>query len=445
MLCEVRRAAGACGAHTRRALLSSSASTSAVDAQVLPGPAGAAHVARELERGAHNYAPLPVVLTRGSGAVVFDTQDRAYIDCLAGYSAVNQGHCHPRIVDALVQQAKTLGLTSRAFYNDKLGLFEEKLTNMFGFDKALLMNTGVEAGETAVKLARKWGHEVKGVADGSQRVIFARGNFWGRTLGAISSSTDPESFGGYGPLMPGYAIVDYNDAGEALEKELRKPETVAFMVEPIQGEAGVVVPDKGYLSEVKRLCREHNVLLIADEVQTGLGRTGARICCDHEAIRPDILVLGKALSGGTYPVSAALADDAVMMRVRPGQHGSTYGGNPTAAAVGMAALDVLEDEGLAERAHALGKIFRQGLREIMAESGGRVRDVRGKGLLNAVEVDPSVCGRSAWDACLELAERGGVLAKPTHDTVIRLSPPLVVSETQLNQVLEALRPVLTAL
>ncbi|XP_043208079.1 ornithine aminotransferase, mitochondrial-like [Amphibalanus amphitrite] len=380
-------------------------------------------IAREARHGASNYAPLPVALARGEGAVVWDVDDKRYYDFLSAYSAVNQGHCHPRIVQALTSQAHTLTLTSRAFYNTELGEYEEYATQLFGFDKLLPMNTGVEGGETANKMARKWGYMRKGIPQNEARIIFCENNFWGRTLSAVSSSTDPTAYTNYGPFMPGYDIIPFNDLA-ALEEACKDQRVAAFMVEPIQGEAGVVVPDEGYLRGVRDVCSRHNVLFIADEVQTGLARTGRRLACDHEDVKPDILILGKALSGGVLPVSACLANDEVMGCITPGTHGSTYGGNPLACRVAMAALEVMEEEKLAERAHHLGKLLRSELSKIPSDA---VTTVRGKGLMNAVVIAP---GLDAWQVCLRLAENG-LLAKPTHGDIIRLAPPLVISEEQL--------------
>lgn len=366
---------------------------------------------------------------------LYDVNDRRYFDFLSAYSAVNQGHCHPRIVSALVEQASELTLTSRAFYNDQLGAYAEKVTRLFGYDRVLPMNTGVEGGETAVKLARRWGYEVKGIEPDRAKVLFARNNFWGRTLAAVSSSTDPSAFGGYGPLMPGFDLVPYDDL-DALERSVRNdPDVCAFMVEPIQGEAGVVVPDKHYLKEAHRICRENDVLLIADEVQTGIGRTGSMLCSDgvdaESACRPDIVVLGKALSGGVMPVSAVLADDEVMLNIRPGEHGSTYGGNPLACRVATAALDVLVEENMIENARTMGDRFRSRLTSVMSDSDdSSISTVRGRGLLNAIEIAPRD-GKTAYDFCLMLMEKG-LLAKPTHDHIIRLAPPLCISERQID-------------
>ncbi|MEL6535719.1 MAG: ornithine--oxo-acid transaminase [Bacteroidota bacterium] len=386
----------------------------------------------ELEEqfGAHNYHPLPVVLSKGEGVFVWDVEGNRYFDFLSAYSAVNQGHCHPRIVGALSEQASRLTLTSRAFYNDVLGKYEQYITEYFGYDRVLPMNTGVEGGETAVKLARKWAYEVKGVPSNQAKIIFAEGNFWGRTLGAISSSTDPNSTGNFGPFMPGYELIPYNDI-PALENALQDPNVAAFMVEPIQGEAGVNVPNDGYLKQVKVLCEKHNVLLIADEVQTGIARTGRLLCSEYDEVKPDILILGKALSGGVFPVSAILARDEIMLTLKPGQHGSTFGGNPLGCAVAMAALDVVRDENLADNAFYLGNIFRERMQHLANESE-LVTSVRGRGLLNAVIIDEDEESETAWNICVKLAENG-LLAKPTHGNIIRFAPPLVMTEDQLNE------------
>jgi ornithine--oxo-acid transaminase len=380
--------------------------------------------------GAHNYHPIPVVLSRGEGIYLWSPEGKRYYDFLSAYSAVNQGHCHPRIIAALVEQAQSLTLTSRAFYNDVLGEYERYITALFGYDKVLPMNTGVEGGETALKLARRWAYTVKGVPKNQAKIIFAIGNFWGRTMSAISSSTDPSSFKDFGPYMPGFEVIPYNDLA-ALEEALKDDTVAAFMVEPIQGEAGVVVPNEGYLRGVRELCSRHNVLFIADEVQTGLARTGKMLACDHEGVRPDILILGKALSGGVLPVSAVLCDDAVMMTIKPGEHGSTYGGNPLACRVAMAALSVLVEENLADNAMRLGDIFRERMREIQAQRPDLIHSVRGKGLLNAVVIHDDEHSETAWNLCLQLAENG-LLAKPTHGNIIRFAPPLVITEAQLH-------------
>lgn len=383
----------------------------------------------ENDYGAHNYHALPVVLDRGEGVLVWDVEGKRYFDFLSAYSAVNQGHCHPEIIRVLVEQAQKLTLTSRAFYNSQLGAYEKFITEYFGYDKVLPMNTGVEGGETALKLARRWAYDVKGVPSNEAKMVFASGNFWGRTLAAISSSQDPSSTGGFGPFVPGYIIVPYNDL-DALEAAFKaEPNIAGFMFEPIQGEAGVVVPHDGYLSGIRALCTQYNVLMIADEVQTGLARTGKMLACDYEDVKPDILVLGKALSGGTLPVSAILANDEVMMNIKPGEHGSTYGGNPLACAVATAALQVLKDEKLAENAHRLGQIFREKMNALIAKTD-LVTLVRGRGLLNAIIINDTDESKTAWNICMKLAENG-LLAKPTHGNIIRFAPPLVITEEQL--------------
>ncbi|MDJ0367360.1 ornithine--oxo-acid transaminase [Hymenobacter sp. H14-R3] len=385
----------------------------------------------EDQYGAHNYHPLPVVLERGQGTYLWDVAGNQYFDFLSAYSAVNQGHCHPRIIGALTEQAQKLTLTSRAFFNDRLGAAEKQICELFGYDKALLMNSGAEAVETALKLARKWGYQEKGIAPNMARIVVAEHNFHGRTTGIISFSTDPDSTGGFGPYVPGYQVVPYNDI-PALEAALQDPHVCAFMVEPIQGEAGVMVPAIGYLAQAAAACRQHNVLFVADEIQTGLGRTGKMLACDHEAVHPDVLILGKALSGGVLPVSAVLADDAIMLTIKPGQHGSTFGGNPLACAVMQAALDVLIDENLAENASRLGIIFRAEMKKLQAQRPELIELVRGKGLLNAVVIKPAADGRTAWDVCVMLMERG-LLAKPTHGDIIRFAPPLVITESELRE------------
>jgi ornithine--oxo-acid transaminase len=392
--------------------------------------ASAEAMAMEDRYGAHNYHPLPVVLARGQGVHVWDAEGKRYYDFLSAYSAVNQGHCHPRIVGALMAQAQRLTLTSRAFYNDVLGRYEKFVTEFFGYDRVLPMNTGVEGGETALKLCRKWAYEVKGVPANQAKIIFARNNFWGRTLAAISSSTDETSRRNFGPYMPGYEIIPYNDLA-ALELALQDPHVAGFMLEPIQGEAGVFVPDEGYLRRASELCRAHNVLFIADEVQTGIGRTGRLLACDHENVKPDILVLGKALSGGVYPVSAVLARDEIMLRIRPGEHGSTFGGNPLACEVALAALEVVRDEKLAENAQYLGEIFRARMGQLVQKTE-LLSLVRGKGLLNALVVNDSPTSQTAWNLCLGLRDNG-LLAKPTHGNIIRFAPPLVMTEDQLHE------------
>jgi ornithine--oxo-acid transaminase len=386
----------------------------------------------ESRYGAHNYHPLPVVLSRGEGAFVWDVDGRKYYDFLSGYSAVNQGHCHPRIVGALIDQAQRLTLTSRAFHSDKLGLYESFITRLFGYDKVLPMNTGVEAVETALKLCRRWGYEVKGIPDGLAKIIVCGGNFHGRTSSVISFSTDPSSYGGFGPYMPGFIIIPYNDLS-ALSAALADPHVAGFLVEPIQGEAGVVVPDDGYLSRAADMCREARALFMADEIQTGLCRTGRMLCCDHEDVRPDIVILGKALSGGLLPVSAVLADDEIMLTIGPGEHGSTYGGNPLACAIAITALEVLQDEHMAERAEELGQRFREGIAGLRSP---HIRMVRGKGLLNAVVMDhPDP--EAAWRLCIRLMEEG-ILAKPTHGDKIRFAPPLCITSPQIDECVETI-------
>jgi len=394
----------------------------------------------EAQHGAHNYHPLPVVLAKGLGAKVWDVEGKEYFDFLSAYSAVNQGHCHPKILKALTDQASRLTLTSRAFHNDVLGEYEQFITALFGYDKVLPMNTGVEGGETANKLARKWGYEQKGIPENQAKIIFAKGNFWGRTLAAISSSDDPVSYKGFGPYMPGYELIPYNDL-QALEQKLQDPTVAAFMVEPIQGEAGVVVPDEGYLAGVRALCTQHNVLFIADEVQTGIARTGKMLACDYEDARPDILILGKAISGGVLPVSAILADDEVMLTIKPGEHGSTYGGNPLACKVAQAALEVVVDENLAQKSQVLGDLFRKELTDFMI-THERVQMVRGKGLLNALVINDTEESSTAWDLCVALKENG-LLAKPTHGNIIRFAPPLVITEGELNHCLEIIKQTIT--
>lgn len=384
----------------------------------------------ESKYGAHNYHPLPVVLSKGSGVFLWDVDGNRYYDFLSGYSAVNQGHCHPKIIQALIDQAQDLTLTSRAFHNNLLGEYEQYITQLFGYDKVLPMNTGVEGGETAIKLARRWAYVKKGVAENKARIVFAENNFWGRTLAAISSSTDPSSYHQFGPFMPGFDLVPYNDL-PALEKALQHPDLAAFMVEPIQGEAGVVVPDEGYLSSVRELCTRYNVLFIADEIQTGLARTGKMLACDHENVRPDILILGKALSGGVLPVSAVLADDFIMNNIHPGEHGSTYGGNPLACKVAMAALQVLVEEKLADRAEEMGALLRMELAKLDSPYIGTIR---GKGLLNAIVIKHSNPD-AAWQLCLLLKD-AGLLAKPTHGDKIRFAPPLIITKEQLLEAVQ---------
>jgi ornithine--oxo-acid transaminase len=395
----------------------------------------------ELEEkyGAHNYHPLPVVLNKGAGVFVWDVDGKRYFDCLSGYSAVNQGHCHPRIIAALVEQAKTLTLTSRAFHSDLLGEYVRYITGYFGYEKVLPMNTGVEAVETAIKLTRRWGYQVKGIPENQAIIVVCADNFHGRTSTVISFSTDQDTNRQFGPYTPGFVIVPYNDA-EALAPALRDPHVAGFLVEPIQGEAGVVVPDDGYLQKVRRLCTEANVLLIGDEIQTGLGRTGKMLAFDHEGVRPDILILGKALSGGVLPVSAVLADDEIMLTIRPGEHGSTYGGNPLACRVAMEALQVLKDERLTENAQLLGEMFRQ---EVEGLRSPFIRQVRGKGLLNAIVIDHPHA-EAAWELCLALKENG-LLAKPTHGDKIRLAPPLVITREEILECVKIVKESLAVL
>lgn len=394
----------------------------------------------ENQYGAHNYHPLPVVLEKGFGAKVWDVEGKEYFDFLSAYSAVNQGHCHPRIIEAMVQQAQKLTLTSRAFYSSELGVYEKFVTEYFGFDKVLPMNTGAEAVETAMKLCRKWAYKVKGIDENNAVILFAKENFHGRTIAIISASTDPDSKKGFGPYMGGVQVIEYNSI-PSLEKALENKNVAAFIVEPIQGEAGVVVPDEGYLKKAKEVCTKHNVLFVADEVQTGVARTGRLIACDHESVKPDILILGKALSGGVYPVSAVLARDEIMLSIEPGEHGSTFGGNPVACAVATAALTVVKEEGLAERAEHLGQIFRKRMEQI---DSPLITTVRGKGLLNAVVIKPFGNNKTAYDVCLALKE-AGVLAKQTHGDIIRFAPPLVIMETQLNEACDIIEKVILGL
>ena len=389
--------------------------------------------------GAHNYHPLPVVLSEGKGVYLTDVEGKKYYDFLSGYSAVNQGHCHPVIIAALTKQAQTLTLTSRAFHNNILGEYEKYVTEYFEYDKVLPMNTGVEGGETAIKLARRWAYKHKGVPENQAKVIFAEGNFWGRTLAAISSSTDPSSYKDFGPFMPGFALVPYNDT-VALEEALKDPNVAAFMVEPIQGEAGVVIPDEGYLAKVRELCTKYNVLFIADEIQTGLCRTGKLLACDHENVKPDILILGKALSGGTMPVAAILANNEIMLTIKPGEHGSTYGGNPLACAVAIASLKVLKDEKMAENAEAMGVLLRE---ELVKLNSPLIKTVRGKGLLNAIVIEHENPDAS-WDLCLALRDNG-LLAKPTHGDKIRFAPPLLITKEQIMECVEIIRKSLKTL
>jgi ornithine--oxo-acid transaminase len=390
----------------------------------------AKYIALEDQFGAHNYHPVPVVLEKGEGVFLYDVDGKRYFDFLSGYSAVNQGHCHPAIIKALTDQAQKLTLTSRAFYNNLLGEYEKYITEYFGYDKVLPMNTGVEGGETAIKLARRWGYAVKGIAENQAIVIFAQGNFWGRTLAAISSSTDPSSYNGFGPFMPGFGLIPYNDLA-ALETALQDPNVAAYMVEPIQGEAGVVIPADGYLKGVRDLCTKYNVLFIADEIQTGLARTGTLLACDHENVRPDILILGKALSGGTIPVAAVLADDIIMLQIKPGEHGSTYGGNPLACAVAMKALEVIKSENMVENSYKMGEILRTELAKLNSPF---IASIRGRGLLNAIVIKHDN-PEAAWDLCLYLKELG-ILAKPTHGDKIRFAPPLIITEAQIKEAVQ---------
>lgn len=396
-------------------------------------------IALEEKYGAHNYHPLPVVLAKGKGVHVWDVEGKQYLDFLSSYSAVNQGHCHPKIVKAMQEQAAVLTLTSRAFHSNLLGVYMEYITQLLGYDKVLPMNTGVEGGETAFKLARRWGYDVKGIEKDKAVIVVAQDNFWGRTMAAISSSTDPSSYGGYGPYLPGIVKVPYNDTA-ALEAAFKDKNVAAFMVEPIQGEAGVVVPDEGYLAKVRALCTQYDVLFIADEVQTGIARTGKMMACDHEKVKPDILILGKALSGGTMPVSAVLANDAVMLCIKPGEHGSTFGGNPLACAVAMASLQVVVDEKLADNAQHMGEIFRSELRNLNLPI---IELVRGKGLLNAIVINTGHSeehtwnnpGELAWNICLRMRDNG-LLAKPTHGNIIRFAPPLIITEAQVKEAVQ---------
>jgi ornithine--oxo-acid transaminase len=380
----------------------------------------------EEQFGAHNYHPLPVVLAKGKGIFVWDTDGKQYYDFLSAYSAVNQGHCHPKIIEALINQAQTLTLTSRAFYNDALGEFEQYITQLFGYDKVLMMNTGVEGGETAIKLARKWAYEVKGVESNKAKIIFAENNFMGRTIAAVSASTDKSSYHNFGPFVPEFYKIPYNNI-DALEQELQDKNVAAFFVEPIQGEAGVIVPNDDYLKDVKSLCAKYNVLMIADEVQTGIARTGKMLACDHENVKPDILILGKALSGGVMPISAVLADDEIMLTIHAGEHGSTFGGNPLACKVAQAALEVVLEENLAENAEKMGEIFRNELKQINHTA---IKEIRGKGLLNAIEINNQSDEYLAWNICLKMKENG-LLAKPTHGNIIRFAPPLLINKQEV--------------
>ncbi len=391
---------------------------------------GQSAIELEDKYGAHNYHPLPVVLAKGEGVHLWDVEGKHYYDFLSAYSAVNQGHCHPRIISTLIEQAKTLTLTSRAFYNNKLGACEKFMAQLFGYDKVLMMNSGAEANETALKLTRKWGYTKKGIPTNQAIIVAVERNFHGRTLGIISASTDPDSTNNFGPFMPGYQVIPYNDTA-ALEEALKNPNVAGFWVEPIQGEAGVFVPDAGYLSKARELCTKYNVLLLMDEIQTGLGRTGKLLAGDHEDIKGDILILGKALSGGTMPVSAILANDDVMLCIKPGEHGSTFGGNPLAAVIAVESLKVLLDEHLIENSEKMGQIFRDRMTALQSRTE-HITLVRGKGLLNAVIIKPTDDGRTAWDVCMSL-KNNGLLAKPTHGHIIRFAPPLIINEAQMNE------------
>jgi ornithine--oxo-acid transaminase len=397
------------------------------------GTATQAAIALEDKYGAHNYHPLPVVLSRGEGVFMWDVEGKRYYDFLSAYSAVNQGHCHPAIIKAMTDQANTLTLTSRAFYNDCLGPYEKFITEFFGFDKVLPMNSGAEADETALKLTRKWAYKVKGIPENQAKIICCENNFHGRTISIISMSTDPDARKDFGPFTPGFITIPYNDIS-ALEKALEDPNVAGFLVEPIQGEAGVYVPDAGYLSKAHALCKAKNVLFIADEVQTGIARTGKMLCCDHENVKPDVLILGKALSGGTFPVSAVLANDDIMLTIKPGEHGSTFGGNPIAAKIAIAALTVVKEENLCERAEKMGKLFRDELGKIKSDM---IELIRGKGLLNAIIIKPKN-GKEAWDVCLKMRDNG-LLAKPTHGHIIRFAPPLVITEAQIMEAVDIIK------
>ncbi|MCF8357917.1 MAG: ornithine--oxo-acid transaminase [Prolixibacteraceae bacterium] len=393
-------------------------------------------IQREEQFGAHNYHPLPVVLEKGEGVYVWDVEGRRYYDFLSAYSAVNQGHCHPRLVRALTNQASKLALTSRAFYNNKLGEWEEYMAAYFGYHRMLPMNSGAEGVETALKLARKWGYKVKGIAREKAKIVVCNGNFHGRTITIVSMSSDPDSYNEYGPYTPGFVNIPYNDV-VALEEALSDPDVAALLIEPIQAEAGVYVPADGFLKTARELCDQNNVLFIADEIQTGIARTGKLLACDHENVKPDVLILGKAISGGMYPVSCVLANDEIMLTIKPGEHGSTYGGNPIAAVVAMEALQIIKDEKLAQNATKMGEIFRQEMRDFPSPM---IKEVRGKGLLNAVTIEPKN-GKTAWDVCLTMKEHG-VIAKPTHGDIIRFTPPLVISEEQLGDALEKIKAAL---
>lgn len=407
----------------------------------LPITSSEQEIETEHQYGAHNYHPLPVVLTKGEGVHLWDVEGKHYYDFLSAYSAVNQGHCHPKIINALIEQAQQLTLTSRAFYNDKLGAAEKYICEFFGYDKALYMNSGAEAVETAIKLARKWGYLKKGIAPNKAEIVVVEHNFHGRTTGIISFSTDPDSTKGFGPYMPGYKVIPYNDVN-ALEEALKEnPNVCGFLVEPIQGEAGVMVPDEGYLAKAQALCKEYDVLLMTDEIQTGIGRTGKLLASYYDDVKADILILGKALSGGVLPVSCVLADDEIMLCIQPGEHGSTFGGNPLAAVVAIASLEVIKDENLTENARVLGEIFRERMNQLKAKRPELVTLVRGRGLLNAVVINPLPDGRTAWDVCVALMEKG-LLAKPTHGDIIRFAPPLVITEEQLQECCDTIEEVI---
>ncbi len=394
------------------------------------------YINRELRYGAHNYHPLPVVLEKGKGVHVWDVEGKQYFDFLASYSAVNQGHCHPRLVNAITQQAQKLTLTSRAFYNNMLGEWEEYMNKFFGYDKMLPMNSGAEGVETALKLARKWGYNVKNIPENEAKIVVCNGNFHGRTITIVSMSSDPDSYGGFGPFTPGFVKIPYNDT-EALESALSAPDVAAFLAEPIQAEAGVYLPEDGYLKKAKELCNKNNVLFIADEIQTGIARTGKMLAVNHENVRPDILILGKAISGGMYPISCVLANDEIMLTIKPGEHGSTFGGNPMAAAIAMEALQIIKDEKLEENSRKMGEMFREEMKDF---GSSFIDEVRGKGLLNAITIKPTN-GKTAWDVCLAMKENG-VLAKPTHGDIIRFTPPLIINEEQMA---DALKKIQTAL
>ena len=391
------------------------------------------YIDREEQYGAHNYHPLPVVLEKGNGVFVWDVEGKKYFDFLSAYSAVNQGHCHPRLIKALTVQASTLALTSRAFYNNKLGEWTEFMTRYFGYERMLPMNSGAEGVETALKLARKWAYIIKGIAPNHAKIVVCNGNFHGRTITIVSMSSDPDAYSDYGPYTPGFVNIPYNDL-HALEQALSDQDVAAFLIEPIQAEAGVFVPSDRYLKAARELCTQHNVLFIADEIQTGIGRTGKLLACDYENVRPDILILGKAISGGMYPISCVLADSNIMLTIKPGEHGSTYGGNPIAAAVAIEAIKIVHDEKLADNAQKMGEIFRT---EMGRTSSSMIEEIRGKGLLNAISMRP-IKGKTAWDVCLSMKEKG-VIAKPTHGNIIRFTPPLIITEEQMLDAIERIK------